>query len=91
MAASRLSTWTADANAPRCELCRAEFTWLLSRRHHCRKCGRCVCAECSPPVCMRPLPQKGYFDPCRQCKLCVPPPSRQMVGLGSTPTHMSGV
>lgn len=39
------------------------------RKHHCRKCGRCICHSCSPPECMRPLPQLGLMQPCRHCKV----------------------
>ena len=30
----------------RCQLCSKGFG-LITRRHHCRACGRCVCATCS--------------------------------------------
>ena len=74
--------WTADRDAPRCELCKVEFH-LLNWRHHCRKCGRCICAECSPETSWRPLPQLlGHASKARHCKLCVTP-TRQMPGMGS--------
>eukprot|EP00931_Biecheleriopsis_adriatica_P111477 TRINITY_DN85864_c0_g1_i1.p1 TRINITY_DN85864_c0_g1~~TRINITY_DN85864_c0_g1_i1.p1 ORF type:complete len:237 (-),score=30.36 TRINITY_DN85864_c0_g1_i1:59-769(-) len=75
--------WTPDSDAARCQLCQASF-WMLSRRHHCRKCGRCVCSECSPEACRKPLPQFGYTQPCRQCKVCSPPAARVMEGLSGT-------
>lgn len=31
---------------PECEVCFSRF--VFARRHHCRKCGRCVCSACSP-------------------------------------------
>jgi len=35
-------------NTPSCERCNKAFGFLFgSGRHHCRKCGRCVCASCS--------------------------------------------
>ncbi|KAL1529739.1 hypothetical protein AB1Y20_000675 [Prymnesium parvum] len=80
--------WTDDADAPRCQLCRHDFDFF-NRRHHCRKCGRCVCNECSPPESFRPLPQLGHPDPVRQCKLCVPPPAKLMVGMGSSSSLIS--
>ena len=73
-------TWTPDEEAPRCQLCRAHFD-LFTRRHHCRKCGRCVCSECSPSTCAAPLPEMGFTSAVRQCKLCNPPPARLMIGM----------
>ena len=75
-------TWTPDEEAPVCQLCRVGFD-LFTRRHHCRKCGRCVCAGCSPPSCMAPLPELGPGSPSkvRHCKLCNPPPAQLMIGM----------
>jgi FYVE/RhoGEF/PH domain-containing protein 5/6 len=42
--------WVPDRKAPACMRCHRKFTWLV-RRHHCRLCGRCVCAPCSNRVC----------------------------------------
>ena len=38
--------WVPDAHAPECSTCASAFTPLF-RRHHCRQCGRVVCAPCS--------------------------------------------
>jgi len=38
--------WVPDEDAPFCMQCGSSFTWRL-RRHHCRFCGRVVCATCS--------------------------------------------
>jgi hypothetical protein len=40
-------TWVPDELVHRCLCCRSRFTVSL-RRHHCRHCGRVVCARCSP-------------------------------------------
>lgn len=73
--------WTADREAPKCELCKTDFH-LLNWRHHCRKCGRCVCAGCSPDASWRPMPELlGNNEPTRHCKLCVAP-TRLMPGMG---------
>ena len=38
--------WERDEDVPNCRICDREFT-VLTRRHHCRVCGRIVCAKCS--------------------------------------------
>lgn len=45
--ASSPVVWSPDG--PVCEICTASFT-VSRRRHHCRKCGLCVCADCAPQV-----------------------------------------
>ncbi|KAG4031416.1 hypothetical protein MFRU_009g01900 [Monilinia fructicola] len=39
--------WQPDSEVTRCPICTTSFGWL-SRKHHCRKCGRVVCNSCSP-------------------------------------------
>uniref|UniRef100_T1PND9 FYVE zinc finger protein n=1 Tax=Musca domestica TaxID=7370 RepID=T1PND9_MUSDO len=39
------------------------------KRHHCRKCGQGVCAECSKS--RRPVPERGWLDDVRVCDECV--------------------
>ena len=70
-AAQHSVQWTPDSEAPRCQLCKSTFGRVFNRRHHCRKCGRCVCDECSPPGSWRPI--AGNEAPERHCKLCVTP------------------
>lgn len=36
--------WIQDT--PNCLICQKQFT-TLNRRHHCRKCGKCICGDCS--------------------------------------------
>ena len=42
-----LPRWQPDNEVSSCPICGTQFS-LLWRRHHCRKCGRVVCASCSP-------------------------------------------
>lgn len=42
-----LPRWQPDAEVSRCPICGASFNFWY-RKHHCRKCGRVVCANCSP-------------------------------------------
>lgn len=39
--------WQPDSEVTECPICHRPFTWMF-RRHHCRKCGRVVCNDCSP-------------------------------------------
>jgi hypothetical protein len=39
--------WQPDNEVSECPICKRQFSFLF-RRHHCRKCGRVVCNECSP-------------------------------------------
>ncbi|KIX93203.1 uncharacterized protein Z520_11057 [Fonsecaea multimorphosa CBS 102226] len=39
--------WQPDSEVNECPICKRPFTWMF-RRHHCRKCGRVVCNDCSP-------------------------------------------
>ncbi|KAG8181284.1 hypothetical protein JTE90_022222 [Oedothorax gibbosus] len=39
--------WVPDAKISRCQVCKEERFNMFSRRHHCRRCGRVVCANCS--------------------------------------------
>ena len=43
---SRVPQWQHDEEVSVCPLCQKAFS-LLFRRHHCRKCGRVVCGNCS--------------------------------------------
>ncbi|KAH7035944.1 FYVE zinc finger protein [Microdochium trichocladiopsis] len=38
-------TWEDDAKVARCPFCQQEFGSWTFRRHHCRMCGRVVCAD----------------------------------------------
>ena len=41
--------WVPDGKTDGCMRCGRQFGWRW-RRHHCRLCGRCVCASCSERV-----------------------------------------
>lgn len=42
-----LPRWQPDAEVSECPICGTVFSFWY-RKHHCRKCGRVVCAACSP-------------------------------------------
>lgn len=39
--------WQPDEEVTECPICKVAFSFWY-RKHHCRKCGRVVCASCSP-------------------------------------------
>ena len=63
------SPWTRDEDARECEICVRSFSLLL-RRHHCRRCGRCVCKYCAPKDNTKPIPEWNMREPVRHCKIC---------------------
>lgn len=78
--------WQPDAEVDKCPVCKEEFGFLF-RKHHCRKCGRVVCAGCSPhritipteyivqpPGSQEGSPLMGGAEIVRVCKPCVPDP-----------------
>lgn len=42
-----LPRWQPDSEVTSCPICGTNFGFWY-RKHHCRKCGRVVCANCSP-------------------------------------------
>lgn len=73
--------WEDDASVPKCPFCQQEFGSWTFRRHHCRICGRVVCADpqtgCSSQVGLnvanreqipRPIFALSCFSPIFQVK-----------------------
>ncbi|RLN58820.1 hypothetical protein BBJ29_004197 [Phytophthora kernoviae] len=56
-------------NSKYCMICKKDFSFFI-RPHHCRKCGTCMCDECS--VFVPRLPIQGYYDEVRICRDCSP-------------------
>eukprot|EP00927_Polykrikos_kofoidii_P057738 TRINITY_DN51923_c0_g1_i1.p1 TRINITY_DN51923_c0_g1~~TRINITY_DN51923_c0_g1_i1.p1 ORF type:complete len:274 (-),score=42.63 TRINITY_DN51923_c0_g1_i1:34-822(-) len=72
-----------STNGPHCELCKTTFT-PFRRRHHCRKCGRCVCGACSPSEGWRPPAGEdttAKTSNVRHCKVCSPPVAKRIASL----------
>lgn len=66
-AASHAAVWIPDADARICMHCKRTAFSLLSRRHHCRKCGAVVCGACSGK---RFLLAAQSSKPLRVCLTC---------------------
>lgn len=59
--------WETDGTTSSCRVCSSSFT-LLRRKHHCRYCGRLVCASCSDHMCL--IPDSTYRAAERVCDEC---------------------
>uniref|UniRef100_A0A3B3Q226 Zinc finger, FYVE domain containing 21 n=1 Tax=Paramormyrops kingsleyae TaxID=1676925 RepID=A0A3B3Q226_9TELE len=51
----------------RCMQCDTKFDFI-TRKHHCRRCGRCFCDKCCSKKVA--LPRMCFVDPVRQCAEC---------------------
>uniref|UniRef100_A0A452VLI4 Zinc finger FYVE-type containing 21 n=1 Tax=Ursus maritimus TaxID=29073 RepID=A0A452VLI4_URSMA len=56
-----------EEQCPRCMQCDAKFDFL-TRKHHCRRCGKCFCDKCCGQKV--PLRRMCFVDPVRQCAEC---------------------
>lgn len=57
-----------EENTPSCGVCGVRFQKLrMTRRHHCRVCGKCVCSACSPST----IQLEGHKALQRACTPCV--------------------
>lgn len=60
--------WIKDEDSMQCMCCKRAIFTMLTRRHHCRRCGRVVCHSCSTN---RLKIQNLYEDiPVRVCSDC---------------------
>ncbi|CEG40671.1 cytoplasmic dynein 1 heavy chain 1 [Plasmopara halstedii] len=58
---------TARSDQTECQVCFRPFK-LGRRQHHCRRCTRSVCNQCS--VESKPIPELGFPMPVRHCTSC---------------------
>lgn len=86
-------SWQPDSAVVACPLCSRGFH-LLFRRHHCRRCGRVVCGECSlscavydPPV-LSPREEQYTAPPWRTCDSCVDELANDRTQARSDPIEM---
>jgi len=59
--------WVPDNDASKCMHCKTVEFSILVRRHHCRKCGRVVCNDCSNKRFLLPEQSKKPLRVCLQC------------------------
>lgn len=60
--------WIRDEDASYCMCCKRSVFTMLTRRHHCRRCGRVVCYLCSTK--RMTVPQLYADVPVRVCDDC---------------------
>ena len=63
--------WVVDGDCAACMRCHKTFG-MMQWKHHCRVCGDCVCAKCSPQRIdlakeCNGLKEKGGSRVCNQC------------------------
>ena len=68
--------WIPDDLAPNCMECHKPFSFF-NRRHHCRRCGDCVCKECSKNKIILPGNQDKMQRVCNRCYLLLTTPKPQ--------------
>ena len=76
--------WIPNDKAKECSSCKEVIFSMFNRRHHCRRCGRVVCAMCS----QHRMRVAGYPNsvPVRVCKDCkLQTTLQQQVAIGETP------
>lgn len=63
--------WIPDSECPNCMLCNTRFT-IITRRHHCRACGRVLCGSCcNEKAFLEYLQEEGKkLQAVRVCKPC---------------------
>ncbi|KAG9510367.1 Pleckstrin-likey domain-containing family F member 2, partial [Fragariocoptes setiger] len=69
-------TWIPDTEVSTCMICKKTQFGVITRKHHCRKCGRIVCNTCSSRRFL--LPHQSN-KPVRVCDPC-------FVSLSETPS-----
>lgn len=83
------ANWVKDAEASMCMGCRRSVFTMLTRRHHCRRCGRVVCASCSSNRLIIP---KLYADiPVRSCDDCVRQSAEREQKQSASPQAAAGL
>jgi len=61
-----IAAW--EENTPNCGVCQKVLgKRYMTRRHHCRMCGKCVCSSCSPST----VELDGHEGAQRVCSQCV--------------------
>lgn len=57
--------WVPDSLVLNCMVCNSKFT-LINRKHHCRKCGACICKKCFKKIVI-PNRDPAPLGVCTEC------------------------
>ncbi|XP_043461874.1 zinc finger FYVE domain-containing protein 26 homolog [Leptopilina heterotoma] len=77
--------WTPNDKAKECSSCKEVIFSMFNRRHHCRRCGRVVCAMCSEHrMRVSGYPNSVLVRVCKDCKLQTTMQQNFMLGSSST-------
>jgi len=68
------SHWVPDRVVNSCMVCGSAFN-IFFRKHHCRKCGKCVCSDCAPSDNTKPILELGLKEAVRHCRECYRSPT----------------
>jgi len=74
------AVWVPDKEASKCMHCKKVEFSIIIRRHHCRKCGKVVCNDCSNKRFL--LPEQSS-KPLRVCLSCYDELAMQSAGLNN--------
>ena len=63
--------WTEKdwKNTEDCEICYKPFSGIFAYRHHCRRCGKCVCEECSTKKRRLSKKDTNFYRICENCDI----------------------
>lgn len=81
------AVWVPDADAAVCMHCKKTPFTMISRRHHCRKCGLVVCGPCSSKKYL--LPNQSS-KPLRVCLTCYDGLSKAKTGSSTSDMNNLG-
>ncbi|XP_035723790.1 protein DDB_G0276689-like [Vespa mandarinia] len=78
--------WIPNDKARECSCCKTVIFSMFNRRHHCRRCGRVVCAICSQSRMQVPgYPSSVPVRVCEDCKCQTTLQTHMVQGSASTP------
>lgn len=73
--------WIPNDKAKECSSCKEVIFSMFNRRHHCRRCGRVVCAMCSEHrMRISGYPNSVLVRVCKDCKLQTTLQQHVMIG-----------
>ncbi|XP_076659551.1 zinc finger FYVE-type containing 26 spastizin [Halictus rubicundus] len=77
--------WVPNDKARKCSCCKTVIFSMFNRRHHCRRCGRVICAQCSQHrMQVSGYPPSVLVRVCDDCKRLTVLQTRVLQGTPST-------